>query len=151
MGVCRHCGLEKDIFPFQQLFSGWKSDQFSRDIAKKREKTPPPWGLGCREGRLLEGGLYWGFYGRLDFGKFHLRSLMFMFYLFGQPPPNYNLFDMQQLWHVILPYPFAHTGWTRIIARGKRKTIINKLGSSHYILLMTSPPYVLELCPTRKK
>ncbi len=65
MGVCRHWEQKEDIFPFQQLFTEWKSDYFQPRYSQKREKTPQYRVLGVGEGRLLEGGVYWGFYGIL--------------------------------------------------------------------------------------
>ncbi len=40
MGVCRHCGLKEDIFPFQQLLQNENRTIFSRDISKNVEKHP---------------------------------------------------------------------------------------------------------------
>ncbi len=54
----------QDIFNFQQLFMEWKSDHFWLRYNQKREKRLNMGVCVEGEGRLLEGGIYWVFYGR---------------------------------------------------------------------------------------
>ncbi len=63
-----------DIFPFQQLFTEWNSDYFQLRYSQKREKTPQHRVLGVGEGRLLEGGVYWGFYGIRNYPEENCRK-----------------------------------------------------------------------------
>ncbi len=54
----------QDIFNFQQPFMEWKSDHFWLRYNQKREKRLNMGVCVEGEGRLLEGGVYWVFYGR---------------------------------------------------------------------------------------
>ncbi len=55
-------GLKRTFSPSSSFLRNENRTILSRDLAKNVKNTPT-WGLGCREGRLLEGGVYWGFYG----------------------------------------------------------------------------------------
>ncbi len=63
--------LERTFSPSRSNLRNENRTIFSRDIAKNVRKHPT-WALGCREGRLLEGGVYWGFYGKYVPSEFPL-------------------------------------------------------------------------------
>ena len=63
MGVCRHCGLKEEIFPFPITFYGMRIGPFLPRYSQTIAKSHPS--IGCRGGAFIGGDVYWGFYGNL--------------------------------------------------------------------------------------
>ncbi len=102
MGVCKLY----NIFPFQELFTEWKSDLFGSDITKIR----PSMGSGLwGEGRLLEAGVYWVFCGIFcktlclevqNFSSVHsdFYAILVRFMLWGQEKWPRNVKECKSSW-----------------------------------------------------